>query len=102
MCVFIHVLSIPQTMPHPSLCNILSPADDEDIEIESKASEVGNMDVPILVTKEDDISEEGDILVAADEERNMKEFLQSEEGTKWLLENPDKKVTSDRSSHWAA
>ena len=34
-------------------------------------------------------------MVEDKEDKNMKEFLQSEEGIKWLEENPDKKVTDD-------
>ena len=50
----------------------------------------------MLVTgKEDDASEEEEIeLVVDEDQKDMREFLQSEEGTKWLRDSPDKKACS--------
>ena len=66
-----------------------------DQEIESEASEVSTKDGSVAVTKQGDVSDEEEIEVVEDEnQKNMREFLQSEEGRKWLQDNPDKKVHS--------
>ena len=47
----------------------------------------------LATRKEGDASEEEEIeLVVDEDQKDMREFLQSEEGTKWLQDNPDKKA----------
>ena len=47
----------------------------------------------LATRKEGDASEEEEIeLVVDEDQKDMREFLQSEEGTKWLRDNPDKKA----------
>ena len=61
-------------------------------EVESEAGEVSDEDMPVA-RKQGDASEEEEIEVVVDEDqKDMREFLQSEEGTKWLRDNPDKKA----------
>ena len=61
-------------------------------EVESEAGEVSDEDM-LVTGKEGDASEEEEIeLVVDEDQKDMREFLQSEEGTKWLQDNPDKKA----------
>ena len=70
-----------------------------DQEIESEASEVSTKDGSVAVTKQGDVSDEEEIeVVEGEDQKDMREFLQSEEGRKWLQDNPDKKVASYGSS----
>ena len=47
----------------------------------------------LVAGKEGDVSEKEEIeLVVDEDQKDMREFLQSEEGTKWLQANPDKKA----------
>lgn len=63
-------------------------------EVESEVGEVSDEDV-LVAGKEDDASEEEEIeLVMDEDQKDMREFLQSEKGAKWLQDNPDKKVCS--------
>ena len=62
-------------------------------ELESEASEVSSEDMSVVGAKPGDASEEEDIEVVVDkDQKDMREFLQSEEGAKWLQDNPGKKV----------
>ena len=61
-------------------------------EVESETGEVSDEDMHVA-RKQGDASEEEEIeLVVDEDQRDMREFLQSEEGTKWLQDNPDKKA----------
>ena len=60
---------------------------------------MSDKDGSVAVTKQGDVSDEEEIEVVEDEDqKDMREFLQSEEGRKWLQDNPDKKVRSYGSS----
>ena len=69
-------------------------------ELESEASEVSSEDMSVVGAKGGDASEEEDIEVVVDkDQKDMREFLQSEEGAKWLQDNPDKKVCTYAASY---
>ena len=56
-------------------------------------SEVSSKDMSVVGTKQSDASDEEESeLVVDEDQKDMREFLQSEEGAKWLQDNPDKKV----------
>ena len=68
-------------------------------ELESEASEVSSKDTSVVGAKPGDASEEEDIEVVVDkDQKDMREFLQSEEGAKWLQDNPDKKVRAQQAT----
>ena len=56
-------------------------------EVESEAGEVSDEDV-LVAGKQGDASEEEEIeLVVDEDQKDMREFLQSKEGTKWLQDS---------------
>jgi len=66
------------------LCLVLSVGEQE---VESEAGEVSDEDMHVA-RKQGDASEEEEIeLVVDEDQKDMREFLQSEEGTKWLQDS---------------
>ena len=66
------------------LCLVLSVGEQE---VENEAGEVGDEDVLVAGKQGDASAEEGIELVVDEHQKDMREFLQSKEGTKWLQDS---------------